>query len=189
MEMGPSKPTLYEVQLPNSRVGRETTEYLSFFCKVTAIPEVRVNTIFVPGHDHMGIVREQPTNVMFGKPFTMNVIADSEFKVYKDLREWFNASSTNANQGNNANRSHRMKYYGSFTEDMKLIKLEVGGDGEEYRRVLTVNFINAFPIQIGTVDLSSENTNAATEFQVQFAYESYNIEEMGSEGRGAGGLI
>ena len=126
---------------------------------------------------------------MFGKPFTMNVIADSEFKVYKDLREWFNQSSTNASQGSNANRSHRMNYYESFIEDMKLIKLEVGGDGQEYKRVLTVNFINAFPIQIGNVDLSSENTNAVTEFQVQFAYESYNIEEMNVEGRGVGGLF
>ena len=45
----------------------------------------------------MGIVREQPTAVMFGKPFTIEVIESSDFRVYKELRGWFNQTAQNSN--------------------------------------------------------------------------------------------
>lgn len=186
MNKGPSRPTLFEVRLPN-RISRGTNEYISFFCKATAIPEVRTNTIAVAGHEHMGIVREQATNVMFGKPFNMTVIVDKDFTVYKELREWFNAIAQNSNQDQRGFRTQRMNYSSTYVEDMQLIKYEQPDEGtsildlfnlgvSEYKKVMTVNFIAAFPIQIGQIDLNTETTNTVTEFNIDFTYESYTIE-------------
>lgn len=186
MKNGPSRPTLFEVRLPNRRVSRGTNDYLSFFCKATAIPEVRTNTIAVAGHEHMGIVREQATNVMFGKPFTMTVIIDNDFAVYNELRSWFDTIAQNANQDQRGFRTQRMNYSSTYVEDMQLIKYELpdgqstgfgfGFDTAEYKKVLTVNFINAFPIQISQVNLNTETTNTVTEFNIDFTYESYTLE-------------
>ena len=187
MNKGPSRPTLFEVRLPNRRISRGTNEYLSFFCKATAIPEVRTNTVAVAGHEHMGIVREQATNVMFGKPFTMTVIIDNDFTVYDELRSWFDDIAQNSNQDQRGFRTQRMNYSKTYVEDMQLIKYEqperelsigsiLGFDTNEYKKVLTVNFINAFPIQISQVTLNTETTNTVTEFNIDFTYESYTLE-------------
>ena len=83
-----------------------------------------VPTPSVAGHEHMGIVREQATNVMFGKPFTMTVIIDNDFTVYNELRSWFDTIAQNTNQDQRGFRTQRMNYSSTYVEDMQLIKYE-----------------------------------------------------------------
>ncbi|QBP05999.1 hypothetical protein [Synechococcus phage S-B68] len=187
MEKGPSRPTLFSVRLPAFKVGAFTNEYLDLFCTTTSIPEVRVNTVAVAGHEYMGIVREQPTAVMFGKPFNMTLIENREFLAYKNLRGWFDQTAQNANQGSpllgnntfSSGRSQRMKYYKTFAADFQLVKLEYGGPGvggfTTYREVMKVNFINGFPIGIGDIELSTELNDQPTKYSASFTYESYNV--------------
>ena len=47
----------------------------------------------------MGIERDQPTQVVFGKPFSLQIIERSDFRVYKEMRNWFNQTAFRANQG------------------------------------------------------------------------------------------
>ena len=194
LERGISKPSLFSVQLPNTRVSAEANQHLDFFCLTTAIPEVRLSSSTIAGHTHMGITREQPTAVVFGKPFTLNIIERSDFKIYKEMRDWFNQTTFRANQGSvtdgasDGNRSTRMNYYENYVSDFSLSKLEYanGIDVDEftgkpeqlvgYRTVLKVNFIRAYPIAIQAVNLSSESLNSFTTFQVDFSYESYNLQ-------------
>ena len=169
---GVSRPTLFSVRLPNRKVSGDTNDYLDFFCQATAIPEVRANTIAVAGNEYMGIVREQATTVMFGKPFSITVIADPDYKVYNDLRGWFDQIAQNSSQ--TSGRTQRMRYYNTYTEDMQLIKLEQDS-GPGYRQVMNVNFINAYPINIGQVSLETGTTDTYTTFNVDFTYESYTL--------------
>jgi len=190
MEQGPARATLFEVRLP-SRVNSKTSEYLKFFCNYTFIPEVRLNTVSVSGHEYTGIVRDQPVAMVFGKPFVMTVIENNEFSVYKDLREWFEQTTVNANQTviGGGGRSQKMNYYNSYVEDMQLIKLEQkteqehkrsrnsGDDERDFKEVLEVNFINAYPVGIGRVSLASDATDATLQFEIEFNYESYSIKD------------
>ena len=177
-----SRPTLYSVRLPNTWVSNKTNEYLDFFCSATAVPETRVDTIAVPGHDYMGIVREQPVAMMFGKPLTLTVIENAEYETYKELRNWLNGTTVNGTQQQvgTFGRSQRMRYYDTFTADMQIVKLEQTGvtvAGEMgYKEVMTVNFINAYPISIGQIALDAAATDSFTTFQIDFTYESYSIE-------------
>ena len=175
LDRGPSRPTLFKVRLPDRKVSRGLNDYLEFFCTTTAIPEVRSNTVAVAGHENMGIVREQPTAIMFGKPFIIEVIADPDYRSYMELRGWFNETAQNANQTGGIGRAQRMRYYNTFTENMELIKLEQGGTLETYREVLKVNFINAFPIQIDAINLNTEEQNTFVKYRVAFTYESYSL--------------
>ena len=192
MDKGPSRPTLFKVRLPSTRVSRTTQDYLEFFCTATAIPEVRSNTVAVAGHENMGVVREQPTAIMFGKPLIMTVISDPDYNAYLELRNWLDQCAVNANQ---AQVSQRMRYYTSFTSDMQIIKLEgTSDDGiidfssfseEGYREVMTANFVNAFPIQLDQINLSTEEQNTMVRFNVAFTYETYTL--SGASGGLAGG--
>ena len=67
---GPSRPTLYQVILPVGGVN----DYLKFFCKATFMPEVRSERISAVGHDAIGIERQQPTRIMYGKPFEITIL-------------------------------------------------------------------------------------------------------------------
>ena len=164
---GPSRPTLFKVQLPEAG---GAADYLEFYCKTTAIPEVRFNTVAVAGQDHQGVVRDQPTAVIYGKPFTITVIERSDFVVYKSLREWFDKVHQGGDQGGQA---HKMQYYKSYVKDLKLIKYEQGQGG--YERPITINFVNAYPVAMGTIALGTDMTDQATTFNIDFMYEIYEV--------------
>ena len=181
MDRGVSRPTLFALELPNL-VNRRTNDYLKLFCKSTAIPEVRAATAFVNGHERMGISREQATAIRFGKPFTIEVIENSDFSVYQDIREWFDRTCVGVN---NNRMSQRMAYYESYVQDMTLFKLEQPDDQRtilgaaeltaNYKRVLEVNFVNAYPIKISPIRLNTENQNTVTTYTIDFTYESYSV--------------
>ena len=195
LDRGPSRPTLYSVRIPG--ISGYTNRYLGFYCQVTAIPEVRIDTVLANGHENMGIVREQPTNVIYGKPFEMTVIENPRFSVYKEMRNWLDSTTFNANQNGNLlgfGRSQRQQYYNTFVRDMELRKLEQGWqnmadqpddeffDDYGYDNPLTVKFINAYPISISAIQLGSEMNDLSTTFTISFTYESYNVRSSIEDG-------
>ena len=184
MDRGVSRPTLFALQLPNI-VNRRTGDYLTMFCRATAIPEIRTATAFVNGHERMGISREQPTAIRFGKPFTIEVIENSEFSVYQDIRQWFDQACP---QLGNPGASQRMNFYDNIVRDMQLHKLELPDNQQgnlgaldltaNYKKVLTVDFKSAFPISIGAISLNTESRNQFTTFSIAFTYESYTTNNL-----------
>ena len=135
--------------MPNRKVSNETNEHLDFFCLSTAIPEVRMNTVVVGGHEYMGIERDQPTQVIFGKPFSLTIIERSDFKVYKQMRDWLNQTAFRANQGGiegeaTGLRSTRMNYYNNYVEDFSLSRS---------LSMLVVSTLTSSSTTIGTVSL------------------------------------
>ena len=196
-----SRPTLYTLRFPGSKVSRGAQRYLDMFCSSTAIPEVRMETVAVPGHENMGIVRDQPIQMVFGKPFKITVIEDSDFSNYREFRNWLDGTTVNANQqpGTPGGRNQRQQYYNTYTHDIQLIKLEQAGgianpfDRDEdlvgYREVMRVNFINAYPINMGQISLNSDAENTFTTFDVNFSYESYSVAYDGLDFRGVASNI
>lgn len=195
LQKGISKPSLFSVKMPGDKVSGEVNEHLDFFCLSTAIPEVRLDYVTVGGHEYMGIERDQPTQIIFGKPFSLTIIERSDFGVYKQMRDWLNQTTLRANQGGTEGqatgfRSTRMAYQNTYVKDFSLSKLEYanGIDVDQffdedrnrqlvgYRTVMKVNFIRAYPVAINAVNLSSENRDMFTTFQVDFNYESYNLQ-------------
>ncbi len=177
LSRGVSRPTLYAVRVP--MLSPRVNEYLSFFCKATTIPEARVDTAVAAGQEAMGVVRQQPTLVTYGKPLTFSILENSEFSTYKALRQWFDMVAINSNPSKASSatvgRSQRMLYYESYVSDMELVKLEQSDKGGGYKEVLSVTFLNAFPVSMGAVSLASDSFDAQTTFDVSFTYETYNV--------------
>ena len=175
LSKGVSRPTLYQVILP---VAGETNAQLEFLCKQASVPEVRANTIAVNGHEQMGVVREQTTQIVYGNPFTISVVSDRDFKVYKEVRSWFETMNVNPF----ATGSQRINYYDSYKRQITLNKLEqnnVPGGRGIYSRGLgttfSIQFNNAFPVAMGEINLQSDAYDTFTEFTIDFAYETYDF--------------
>ena len=184
LDMGVSRPTLYEIVIPN--VPGKVNDYLKFFCKATFIPEVRAERISAVGHEAIGVERQQATRIMYGKPFEITIIENSDFSTYKGIRQWFDQVASNINDssgGGGPSRSQRMRYYQEIVRDMTLTKLENPRDAgsgrsgaKDMRKVLEVTFRNAYPVRMGQIVLGSDLFDAATEFTVAFTYETYSYE-------------
>lgn len=189
LRTGPSRPTLFSVSMP--QISGEVNDYLNFFCKATSIPSLSLETASLNGQTNMGIVRQQPLAMIYGKPFTMTVIENSDFTVYKAMREWIDLTTQNANQTGAfgfGGRSHRQNYYDTYTNDFTLTKLEqpdniTGVNGgtlnQNYKQPLKVTFLNAYPVEISSLGLDTSSQNTSMEFDINFTYESYTVEGLG----------
>lgn len=164
-----SRPTLFQMIVP---IGPSANSQLEFMCKTASVPEVRMNTIAVNGHESMGVVREQGTQVVYGNPFTITVISDRDYIVYEAMRTWFSSMAINANPI--VAGSQKISYYDTVKRSMTLIKLEQGG-GENYHSPFRIRFNNAFPVAIGEIALDTSSYDSFVEFTVDFAYETYTF--------------
>ena len=195
LKKGLSRPTLYFVSIPTNELTNgfqtEANAYLRFFCNATRIPEISHETVGAAGQGRTGVIRQQPSMVTFGKPFSIDVIEPSDFLVYKNMQRWFNRTSPTYNT--KGSESQRMAYYTSYATDIVLKKLELPLEGwnsrkvndairkgeinyEGYRKPVVITFKNAYPTMIGDVNLASDNFNSMTEYRIDFNYETYNVE-------------
>lgn len=181
LKNGVSRPTLFKLVLPGKFVGRETNDYLEYFCTRTALPSIRYETIQELGHTNQGIVRLQPSNLIFTNPFEITVIENSDFTVHKDMKKWMDETGTNIKQegGSGGKRHIRLKYYKQIVGDIELIKLELpdNQDGDnEYKEVMKAKFLNAYPMAIGPLQFDTNPMSSALTFKMEFNYESYTTE-------------
>ena len=186
MSKSVSRPTLYRVTLPEtlgigilnlgSGVDSEVSEYLSLFANRITLPETRLDTVIALGQENMGIAREQPANMIFGKPMTMSIIENSDFTTYTALRDWMMQTTVGGRQIQGT-QTQRMNYYHTFVGNIEIVKLEQPDSPEdgEYKQPLKWTFHNAYPISVGQIGLASDAYDAATTFDVAFTYESYNV--------------
>ena len=176
LNKGVSRPTLYRVIIP--RMGAVSQEQLSLLISATALPEISVETIQANGHDAQGVVRESPGHAVYGKPFSVTVISDSDYTVYKDMRAWFDTVVVGANPFNILNGvigdAQRGGFYTDITSDIELIKLEQGPK-QTYKAPFSVTFNNAYPVRIGELGMASDQFNSFMTFQVDFFYETYTF--------------
>lgn len=173
LSRGISRPTLFQVIMP---IGRGANDQLEFLCKSASVPETAADTIAVNGQDALGVVREQVALITYAKPFSITVISDRDYTVYKEMRKWFETLSKNANPQTSLvdGASQRPAYYDSVTRKITLKKLEQDG-GEQYYEPFQVDFNKAYPVRIGEISLDSENKDSFVEFQVDFTYETYTF--------------
>jgi len=152
------------------------------------LPETRVNTITANGHEYTGVVRDQPTSMVYGKPLTLTIIADKDYNAYKSIRFWLDATTPFGANQTLGNRTQRMAFQNVVAGNITLTKLELPNTQtvtpapnnsnytNQYKKVLEFEFINAFPMSLGAVSLGSDRTDAYATFDATFMFESYTLE-------------
>ena len=183
LNRGISRPTLFRVEITgfDSRVDRN----LDFLCKAAIVPEVSVQTVTANGQENLGVVREQPTFTTYAKPFSITVVSDRDYTVYRAMRSWFDTSIANSNPFAIAaglipgGATQRVQYYNTYPREIQLTKLEQNGLGS-YFSPFKVIFHKAYPIRIGQLGLDTEAYDQRMDFNIDFTYETYTLDTFRS---------
>ena len=182
--------TVDDARVRKRGVDNTVNDYIDLFCRSVTVPEGRLDVVQANGHEHMGITRETAQNFIYGKPLQMSFIENSDFTIYKAMRKWIEATGVGDRINQQRARTLRMNYYNSYIGDIEIIKYELPNQTQVdkailngrlpysgYKTPIAWTFKNAYPIEVGQLDLSTDSFNTALEFSVKFTYESYSVSD------------
>ena len=140
LRTGPSRPTLYEVDVPfvetlgQDASHKRSNEHLRLFCRAVSIPGIAHDVVSVAGYKNMGVGVDVPVGMSFAStgPVVMSLIENSDWTVYRSIRRLFERSiAEDQLRDPNGPRNLRMNYYDDLLLKGKLeiTKLEFANDG------------------------------------------------------------
>lgn len=196
LRTGPSRSSLYEVEIPFSSVlggfrHKRSEDHLRLFCKNISIPGVGHDYLDPTGYVNMGITRSVPRGVNYGnnRPLVLTVLENTDWTVYNSLKEMFdNSTVNNTSNPDNGPQSIRMNYYEDNLFTINLYKIEFadrgydGRDGgfyrEGYKQVCRFTFFNCYMTSIQQINLNSDAYDTALTYDCGFNYENYNYSPL-----------
>ena len=124
-----------------------------FMCRATQLPASRVNPIPVS-------YRGRVTNVAGDRefePWSVTVYNDNDFAIRNSMESWMAAVANHTGSG------------GLLTSSTYQTTLYVDQLDRNDVVLKTYEFVNAFPIEVSSIDLSFDAASSIEEFQVVFA--------------------
>lgn len=160
LTFGGARSSLFQVVISNP-VFPAADIKTPFLCEAAQIPASNIAPIPVA---YFGRFINVPGDRTFD-PWTVTIINDEDFAIRNALETWHNA--INALERNFATRGSAPANYKS-----QATVTQFGKDGSELR---VYQFNGLFPTNIAQIDLAWEQQNTIERFQVQWAYDSYEI--------------
>ena len=178
---GGARPNLFEVELTNMPASVTLpwqAERFGFLCKAAQLPGMNIANIDVPFRGRIFKVAGDRTI----DNWTITVINDEDFLYRNAFEEW---TQQIANLDDNMGSTNPS----SYMVNAKVFQLGRGSElsstnnGGDTNVVLKeYEFIDIFPINVGQIDVSYENTDTIEEYTVEFAVQSYKVKGAGTEG-------
>ena len=177
LQYGGARTNLFEMQLgfpPGldniSEVGVELNEFsrkLKFLCSVASIPSASIGEVVVPfyGRD----VYAAGTRTF--EALSLNIINDEDFYIRKAFEGWIGA--INGNKSNDKN-SGANSSPSSYQVDGLLKQYSQYVENNEYIPIRTYKFVNLFPTDISTIELSWDSSEIQR-FSVTLRYDYWVI--------------
>ena len=178
MQGGGARPNLFEVEMTLSGLGFElpgfdATEF-QFMCKAANIPAQTVASIDVPFRGRIFKVAGDRTI----DTWTVTIINDETFDLRAAFETW---TEQLAKLDNNLGATDPNSYMASAT----VYQLGRGADASSKSNAGSANamlqaykFVDIFPTEVSTIDLSYDSSDTIEEFTVTFAVQS--IERLGT---------
>jgi hypothetical protein len=177
---GGARASLFEVFLTlPAGVAEPTAEaQFRFVCKASQIPSSTVGQIEVP---YFGRKVKMAGNRTF-ENWTVTVLNDEDFLVRNAFELWSSYINSHRNNLRDASVIAEQGLLGYRTTAVVRHYAKTGvfaggttsGDAAIPTRQYT--FVNIFPINIGSIELNWETTDAIEEFSVEFAYDYWTVD-------------
>jgi len=177
---GGARASLFEVFLTlPAGVAEPTAEaQFRFVCKASQIPSSTVGQIEVP---YFGRKVKMAGNRTF-ENWTVTVMNDEDFLVRNAFELWSSYINSHENNLRDASVIAEQGLLGYRTTAVVRHYAKTGvfaggttsGDASIPTRQYT--FVNIFPINIGSIELNWETTDAIEEFTVEFAYDYWTVD-------------
>jgi hypothetical protein len=158
---GGARPNLFKVRINFPGGDKNTMERASFMIKAAQLPSSVIGQIEVPFRGRKLKVAGDRTF----EPWTITVINDTAFDVRNAFELWMDrVNSHSRNISADAAVGQHLNYYA----DMEVIQLDRDGNEDGIKNY---TFIDAFPTNIGAIDLNYETNDAVEEFTVELQYQ------------------
>jgi len=171
---GGARPNLFEVELtamPASVTLPWQAERFGFLCKAAQLPGMNIANIDVPFRGRIFKVAGDRTI----DNWTITVINDEDFLYRNAFEEWTQQIAALDDNMGSTNPS-------SYMVNAKVFQLGRGSElssttnaGDTNVVLKEYEFIDIFPINVGQIDVSYENTDTIEEYTVEFAVQSYRV--------------
>ena len=178
---GGARSNLFEVELTNlpaSVTFPWQAERFSFLCKAAQMPAMTIANIDVPFRGRIFKVAGDRTI----ENWSITIINDEDFLFRNAFEEW---TQQIANLDDNMGSTNPA----SYMVNAKVYQLGRGStqasqnNGGDSNVVLKeYEFIDIFPVSVGSIDLSYDSTDTIEEYTVEFAVQSYRVKGAGTEG-------
>ena len=172
---GGARPNLFEVNINDFKFADAwDNETFQFLCKAAALPASTISPVEIP---FRGRVLKVAGDRTFDE-WTITVINDEDFRLRSSFETWMNginklsdgsgATNPNSYMGNaTVNQLGRGYQAGRFSQNNS-----GSGDGSSgtasVQPLRTYYFDGIFPTQVGSIELSYDNTDAIEEYTVTF---------------------
>jgi|TARA_B110000879_G_scaffold9158_1_gene11716 hypothetical protein len=188
---GPSRGSLFEVQItrPNGIKSRTSDRDLTFFCKNASIPGITFNAV---QNEQVGQFRKMMPMTVNVEPVQAIFMLDSDHQVLSFFHSWAQNIVNFGTQGGAFSEvDGKLPFEIGYKEDyacritIRQYSTNYDQSGQYYEVILD----NAFPFQIGDVDLAWENNDQFSVLPVSFQYDriQFTGERIGTPtGRGNG---
>lgn len=146
-------------------------ENLLFLCSATAIPGVQVQTTDIQPYGY-GAIERRPTNAFFNS-LRMNYYVDVSSTVYQFFTKWIN-SIVNFNDSAIGTRTvngafyNEVRYKEEYATTITIYVYDSAGNN-----FLEVQLKDAFPIELGQVNLTWGNYNSLAVLPINISYQNW----------------
>ena len=178
---GGARPNLFEVELttlPTSVALPWQAERFGFLCKAAQMPAQTIANIDVPFRGRIFKVAGDRTI----ENWSITVINDEDFLFRNAFEEWTQQiANLDDNMGSTNPSSYMVnaKVY-QLGRGSQVASQNNGGDSNVVLK--EYEFIDIFPVSVGSIDLSYDSTDTIEEYTVEFAVQSYRLKGAGVQG-------
>jgi len=177
---GGARASLFEVfmTLPGAIAEAAAESQFRFVCKASTVPSSTVGQVEVP---YFGRKIKMAGNRTF-ENWTVTVMNDEDFLVRNAFEKWSSYINSHENNLRNpgVNAELGLGSYRTIATVRHYAKTSVlgggGNIGDAAIPTREYTFVNIFPINVSTIDLNWETTDAIEEFTVEFAYDYWTVD-------------
>lgn len=145
---------------------------LLFLCSATAIPGIQIQTTDIQPYGY-GAIERRPTNAFFNS-LRMNYYVDVSSTVYQFFTKWiscivnFNDSAIGSRTSSEGAFYNEVGYKASYATTITIYVYDSAGNN-----FLEVKLKDAFPIEVGQVNLTWGNYNSLAVLPINISYQNW----------------
>ena len=178
---GGARPNLFEVELttlPASVTFPWQADRFGFLCKAAQMPAQTIANIDVPFRGRIFKVAGDRTI----ENWSITVINDEDFLFRNAFEEWTQQiANLEDNMGSTNPSSYMVKAKG-YQLGRGSTRQSTNNSGDTNVVLKEYEFVDIFPISVGSIDVSYDSSDTIEEYTVEFAVQSIRVNGAGTEG-------
>ena len=173
---GGARPNLFEVELTTLPTGIAwPADNFRYMCKAAQLPASVIANIDIPFRGRIFKVAGDRTI----EPWSITVINDEDFRIRKAMEEWVDFIAKLENNLGATDPSAYMVNAKVFQLGRGSAPSSQTNAGDRNAVLREYEFIDIFPTNVSSIDLSYDSSDTIEEFTVDFQVQSYSFVDAG----------